>query len=127
MIVAPMQAPYAQAFNLQRLLWNKGTLMPRFRVLLLPAAILILTNLSAVAYGQYYPLPSGYGYPPPGYRPPCEAVTPGPFQGAARGAAGGALIGAISGNAGRGAAIGAGFGAVRNAARRGSARSAGAY
>src|SRR5882757_10056162 len=66
-----------------------------------------------------------YG-PPPGSRPPCQAVTPGPFQGGARGAAGGALIGAISGNAGRGAAIGAGFGGVRNAARRGSARSAGA-
>jgi Glycine-zipper domain len=75
-------------------------------------------------YAQYYA--PGYGYPPQGYRPPCEAVTPGPFQGAARGAAGGALIGAISGNAGRGAAIGAGFGAVRNAVRRGSARSYGA-
>jgi hypothetical protein len=82
---------------------------------------------SAVAdtlYAQYYP-PPGHGYPPSS-RPPCQAVTPGPFQGAARGAAGGALIGAISGNAGRGAAIGAGFGALRNAVRRGSARSAGA-
>lgn len=77
-------------------------------------------------YAQYYAPPSGYGYPAPGSRPPCNAVTPGPFQGAARGAAGGALIGAISGNAGRGAAIGAGFGALRGAVRRGSARSAGA-
>ncbi|HYZ40243.1 MAG TPA: glycine zipper family protein [Stellaceae bacterium] len=77
-------------------------------------------------YAQYYPSPPTYGYPPSSSPPPCQAVTPGPFQGAARGAAGGALIGAISGNAGRGAAIGAGFGAVRSAARRGSARSAGA-
>jgi hypothetical protein len=75
-------------------------------------------------YAQYYP--PGYGYPTPSSRPPCDAVTPGPLQGAGRDAAGGALIGAISGNAGRGAAIGAGFGALRGAVRRGSARSAGA-
>jgi hypothetical protein len=105
--------------------------MPRLSALFLAAAMLtglyIAAETSAVAdtlYAQYYP-PSGYGYPPSS-RPPCEAVTPGPFQGAARGAAGGALIGAISGNAGRGAAIGAGFGALRNGVRRGSARSAGA-
>jgi len=48
---------------------------------------------------QYY----GPGYPPPGYgyRPPCQAVTPGPFGGAARGAARGALTGAIFEKAGR--------------------------
>jgi hypothetical protein len=107
-----------------------GDLMLRLSVFFMAAATLIGINVagtSAVAdtlYAQYYP--PGYGYPPPGYRPPCNAVTPGPFQGAARGAAGGALIGAISGNAGRGAAIGAGFGAVRSAVRQGSARSAGA-
>jgi hypothetical protein len=88
--------------------------MSRLRILLLCVATLTLINISVVAYAQYYA------------RPPCQAVTPGPLQGAARGAAGGALIGAISGNAGRGAAIGAGFGGVRNAVRRGSARSAGA-
>lgn len=77
-------------------------------------------------YAQYYPPSSSYRYPPPGYRPPCSAVTPGPFQGAARGAAGGALFGAIGGNAGRGAAIGAGIGAIAGAVRRGSARNAGA-
>jgi hypothetical protein len=105
--------------------------MLRLSVLFLAAATLTAINIgagtSAVAdtlYAQYYP--PHYGYPPPGYRPPCNAVTPGPFQGAARGAAGGALIGAISGNAGRGAAIGAGFGALRNAVRQGSARSSGA-
>jgi hypothetical protein len=87
--------------------------MPRLRILLLSAATLSFINISVVAYAQYSP-------------PPCQAVTPGPFQGAGRGAAGGALIGAISGNAGRGAAIGAGFGAVRSVVRRGSARSAGA-
>ena len=96
--------------------------MQRYRILLQSVATLALINISMVAYAQYYGPPPNYGYS----RPPCQAVTPGPFQGAARGAAGGALIGAISGNAGRGAAIGAGFGAVRNAARRGSARSAGA-
>lgn len=112
--------------NLLRHLSNKGRSVPRLRIILLPVAALIWINSTVVAYAQYYPPPSGYGYQPPGYPPPCQAVTPGPFQGAARGAAGGALIGAISGNAGRGAAIGAGFGAVRNAARRGSARSAGA-
>ena len=80
--------------------------MPRLSALFLAVAMLtglyIAAETSAVAdtlYAQYYP-PSGYGYPPSS-RPPCEAVTPGPFQGAARGAAGGALIGAISGNAGR--------------------------
>jgi len=101
--------------------------MLRLSVLLQAAATLTSINIaagtSAIAdtrYAQYY-------QPPPGYsRPPCNAVTPGPFQGAARGAAGGALIGAISGNAGRGAAIGAGFGALRSAVRQGSARSAGA-
>ena len=97
--------------------------MTRFQILVC-AATLTFAGIPAIAFAQYYP-PPGYGYPPSS-RPPCEAVTPGPFQGAARGAAGGALIGAISGNAGRGAAIGAGFGAVRNAVRRGSARGAGA-
>jgi Glycine-zipper domain len=106
------------------------TRMLRLSALFLAAAtataIGIAAGTSVVAdsrYAQYYPPPYGY---PPSSRPPCQAVTPGPFQGAARGAAGGALIGAISGNAGRGAAIGAGFGAVRNAVGRGSARSAGA-
>jgi hypothetical protein len=65
-----------------------------------------------------------YGYPP-GYRPPCQAVTPSPLRGAARGAAGGAIFGAIGGNAGKGAAIGAGIGGVANIVRRGSARSSG--
>jgi hypothetical protein len=88
--------------------------MSRLRILLLSAATLTFITISAVAYAQYYT------------PPPCQAVSPGPLQGAARGAAGGALIGAISGNAGRGAAIGATFGGVRNAVRRGSARSAGA-
>ncbi len=104
--------------------------MPRLPVFYLAVAMLTGINLAAqnsvfggTLYAQYYP-PPGYGHPPTS-RPPCQAVTPGPFQGAARGAAGGALIGAISGNAGRGAAIGAGFGAVRGAVRRGSARSAG--
>jgi hypothetical protein len=87
--------------------------MPRPFILFVSVASLTLLNLSVAAQAQYSP-------------PPCQAVTPGPLQGAGRGAAGGALIGAISGNAGRGAAIGAGFGAVRSAARRGSARSAGA-
>ena len=95
--------------------------MPRLRILLFTAATLTFTNIGVVAHAQYYQPPPGYGS-----RPPCQAVTPTPLQGAARGAAGGALIGAISGNAGRGAAIGAGFGAVRNAVRRGSASSAGA-
>ena len=74
---------------------------------------------SAPQYAQYYPPPSYYG------RPPCQAVTPGPFRGADRGAAGGALIGAIGGNAGRGAAVGAGVGAVGGAVPRGTARSSG--
>ena len=97
--------------------------MLRLSIVLLCVATLVFLNLAAAAFAQYYP-PSGYGYPP-GSRPPCEAVMPGPLQGAARGAAGGAIIGAISGNAGRGAAIGGGFGALRGAVRRGSARSAG--
>jgi hypothetical protein len=87
--------------------------MPRLRILLLSAATLTFLDISAVAQAQHSP-------------PPCQAVNPGPLQGAGRGAARGALIGAISGNAGRGAAIGAGVGGVRNAVRRGSARSAGA-
>jgi hypothetical protein len=95
--------------------------MQRPRILLFSAAILTFINLSVGAYAQYYGPPPSYGYS----RPPCQAVTPDPLQGAGRGAAGGALIGAISGNAGRGAAIGAGFGALRGAVRRGSARSAG--
>lgn len=105
--------------------------MPRLSVLFLAAAMLTGTSFAGsdaacagTLYAQYYGAP-GYHYPP-GSPPPCQAVTPGPLQGAARGAAGGALIGAISGNAGRGAAIGAGFGALRNGVRRGSARSAGA-
>lgn len=106
--------------------------MPRFSAVFLSSAMLISASVAgagngasaASQYAQYYP-PPGNGYPP-GARPPCEAVMPGPFRGAARGAAGGAAIGAISGNAGRGAAIGAGFGALRGAVRRGSARSAGA-
>ena len=44
-----------------------------------------------------------------GSRPPCSAVTPSPFAGAARGAARGAIVGGIFGSAGRSAAIGAGF------------------
>lgn len=100
--------------------------MTRIFVLILVAiGINFLIAGAANAYVQYtqnyYAAPPAYGS-----RPPCQAVTPGPLQGAARGAAGGALIGAISGNAGRGAAIGAGFGALRNGVRRGSARSAGA-
>jgi OmpA family protein len=105
--------------------------MLRLSVLLLAAATLTGVNIAAgtpavadTLYAQYYP--PGYGSPPPGYRPPCSAVTSGPLRGAGRGAAGGALIGAISGNAGRGAAIGAGVGAIGGAVRRGSARSAGA-
>ena len=105
--------------------------MLRLSVLFLAAVMLTEVTIAAgqsgfagSLYAQYYP--PGYGYAPLSSRPPCEAVTPGPLQGAGRGAAGGALIGAISGNAGRGAAIGAGFGALRGAVRRGSARSAGA-
>jgi hypothetical protein len=108
--------------------------MVRLSIPFLAAVTLTGINIAAeksaladTLYAQYYPPPPpGYGYPPPSYRPPCYAVTPGPFQGAARGAAGGALIGAIGGNAGRGAAIGAGVGAVGGAIRRGTARSAGA-
>jgi hypothetical protein len=130
--VNPIRVPYASYFFDQSpVRINLGFPMLRLSVLFLAAtltSINIAAGTSAIAdtrYAQYYP-PQHYGNPPPGYRPPCNAVTPGPFQGAARGAAGGALIGAISGNAGRGAAIGAGFGAVRNAVRQGSARNAGA-
>ncbi|HEY1260926.1 MAG TPA: glycine zipper family protein [Stellaceae bacterium] len=95
--------------------------------LLFSVAIWAATATAAIAaqYAQYYP---PRGYPPPGYgsRPPCSAVTPGPFAGAARGAAGGAIFGAIGGNAGRGAAIGAAIGGIGGAIRRGSARSSGA-
>jgi hypothetical protein len=91
------------------------------------ATLWVVAAIPASAVAQYY----RYPYPPPGYRtpgnnlPPCTAVTPGPFGGAARGAAGGALFGAIAGNAGRGAAIGAAIGGVAGAARRGAARSSG--
>jgi hypothetical protein len=104
-------------------------MMQYFAVALIAAMLIAGEGASVFAapagtvYAQYYP--PGYGYPP-SYRPPCQAVTPGPLRGAARGAAGGAIIGAISGNAGRGAAIGAGVGGVAGAVRRGSARSAGA-
>ena len=73
--------------------------MLRLRIVLLFVGTLVFLNLAEAAFAQYYP-PSRYGYPP-GSRPPCEEVMPGPLQGAARGAAGGAIIGAISGN-GRG-------------------------
>src|SRR5260370_24889877 len=73
--------------------------MLRLSVVLLVHAMLTSINIAAQAsaiagtrYAQYYP-PPHYGYPPPNYRPPCYAVTPEPFQGAARGAAGGALLG----------------------------------
>jgi hypothetical protein len=107
--------------------------MLRLPILFLAVVALTGINIAAgkcafadILYAQYYPSPPGYGYPPPSSRPPCYAVTPGPFRGAARGAAGGALFGAIGGNAGRGAAIGAGVGAVGGAIRRGTARNAGA-
>ncbi|MGH7060945.1 MAG: glycine zipper family protein [Stellaceae bacterium] len=87
------------------------------------AAIWLATAIAASAYAQNFP---SRGFPPPNSRPPCHAVTPGPFSGAARGAAGGALFGAIGGNAGRGAAIGAAVGGIGGAIRRGSARNAGA-
>ena len=95
--------------------------------LLVPQLAAAATPVAAGAqYAQYYPPPH---YPPPGYyktaRPPCPAVTPGPFSGAARGAAGGAIFGAIGGNAGAGAAIGAGIGMLAGAARHATARSAG--
>jgi hypothetical protein len=80
--------------------------MPRLGILVLSATTLALMSISVDAYAQYYGPPPSYGYP----RPPCQAVTPGPLQGAGKGAAGGALIGAISGNAGRGAAMGAASG-----------------
>lgn len=102
--------------------------MGRFALALL-AAGWIAAMIPRAADAQYSP----YHFPPPGYGPrssygppPCAAVTPGPFAGAARGAAGGALFGAIGGNAGRGAAIGAAIGGVGGAIRRGTARSSGA-
>ena len=59
----------------------------RISVLLLAAAALTAIDFAAASqsplaepsYAQYYPPPS-YGYPPSS-RPPCQAVTPGPFQG----------------------------------------------
>ena len=54
--------------NLLRHLWNKGRSVPRFRIISLPAATLIWIDFSLVAYAQYYPPPSGSGYPPPSYR-----------------------------------------------------------
>jgi hypothetical protein len=85
------------------------------------ALVAVLSRVADAQYGRYY------GGNPPAYAPPpCYAVTPGPFRGAARGAAGGAVLGAIGGNAGRGAAIGAAVGGVAGAARRGAARSSGA-
>lgn len=123
--------PGIPLLTLSFLIWRAA--MSRFSVIFLTVLTFIGLNIEAMkpasantAFAQYYPPPAGYGYAPPSSPPPCYAVTPGPFRGAARGAAGGALIGAISGNAGRGAAIGAGFGALRGAVRRGSARSAGA-
>src|SRR2546430_1602002 len=82
------------------------------------AIFAVVPASAGLQYAQYYS-PTGYGHSP------CQAVTPGPFRGAARGAAGGAVIGAIGGNAGRAAAIGAGVGAVGGAIRRGTARSSG--
>jgi hypothetical protein len=71
--------------------------MLRLSVFFLAAATLASINIaggtSAVAdtqYAQYYQ--PGYRYSPPGYRPPCNAVTPGPLQGAGRGAAGGGRL-----------------------------------
>lgn len=97
----------------------------RRRTILVGALGLALAGLPGGAKGQYYG--SGYNYQQPYYGPPpCSAVTPSPFAGAARGAAGGAVIGAIAGDAGRGAAIGAGIGGVSRIIRRSSARSAGA-
>ena len=93
-------------------------------ILVLGIALLLIAAVSRVADAQYGRSYGGYAptYPPP----PCQAVTPGPFRGAARGAAGGALFGAIGGNAGRGAACGAAVGGIAGAARRGAARSSGA-
>lgn len=85
------------------------------------AALVMMVTVADTASAQYY------RYPPRGYgTPPCSAVSPGPFRGAARGAAGGALLGAIGGNAGRGAAIGAGIGGVAGIVRHSSARASGA-
>ena len=93
-------------------------------IVMVGIALIVVAAVSRVADAQYGQSSRGYG---PGYaRPPCSAVTPGPFAGAARGAAGGALFGAIGGNAGRGAAIGAAVGGVAGAVRRGTARSSGA-
>ena len=88
------------------------------------AALLLLPMLSAPPARAQYGYPPGY-YPPSYGRPPCGAIVPGPFAGAARGAAGGAIFGAIAGNAGSGAAIGAGIGGVAGIVRRGAARSNG--
>jgi uncharacterized membrane protein len=93
--------------------------MVRF-IFVLGTVLGIVSAVSSVADAQWRPPPSNFG------PPPCHAVTPGPFRGAARGAAGGALFGAIGGNAGRGAAIGAAVGGVAGAARRGAARNSGA-
>lgn len=91
------------------------------------AAAGLLMSFAGPSLAQYYYPPPGYRPPPPGYGPPpCQAVTRGPFAGAARGAAGGALFGAIGGNAGLGAAIGAAIGGIAGAARRGAARNSGA-
>jgi Glycine-zipper domain len=101
-----------------------GIEMARFALLLF-GTMLLTAILGMPLRAQYYP--PGYRPPPPAYAPPpCQAVTSGPFRGAARGAAGGALFGAIGGNAGKGAAIGAAVGGVAGAARRGSARASGA-
>jgi hypothetical protein len=101
-----------------------GIGMARF-ALLLSGTMLVIAILGMPLRAQYYP--PGYHPPPPANAlPPCQAVTSGPFRGAARGAAGGALFGAIGGNAGKGAAIGAAVGGVAGAVRRGSARASGA-
>jgi hypothetical protein len=59
--------------------------MSRLSVLFLAAATLTGINIAAeksasayTLYAQYYP--PGYSSPPPGYRPPCNAVTPGPLR-----------------------------------------------
>ena len=95
--------------------------MSRFYSIITAAGIIAGIGAAVPAVAQSYPPPGYYRAPPP-----CQAVTPGPFRGAARGAAGGALFGAIGGNAGKGAAIGAGVGAIGGAVRRGAARSSGA-
>ena len=102
-----------------------GIGMARFALLLSGTMLVTVILGMPPLYAQYYP--PGYRPPPPAYAPPpCQAVTSGPFRGAARGAAGGAMFGAIGGNAGKGAAIGAAVGGVAGAVRRGSARASGA-